>query len=553
MFERLRDQVFGLNEFEKVSIEDRFNEIYEFVDELEVNNLIDFENLEESIYKIKDLLRLKSSNLYKAILTPNKPLTKKKVYEIIDKLENIKIKFLNKAFTVLNENSNKKEVLVSNLIPNTISETQNIESEKPKLEEQEVFNKNEVNLIENDFLIKSNEQYKILLENGKVPFILINFTTENYDFGLLKQLSSIFFEEYSCQGTNIISEDNRFLIIPRFLNDEIFEMPQIQCNVQEVFEKIKNFENGSIEEIKEEIQEPKFKEGIIVEKQENNDEIFDKKSAEKIDERLSAIEGLEHKPVKINEEYLQITEKNDPKNNLSKKNSTKENDESLDALIKKDLEEAYYRPKINPFKEDEVVQFIPEKDKTEIIEDTEKKIEVKEEPADKIELIQKTDEYEKEILSMENYEIYRDDKIFAYFREDSKILGELVVKTIDGTSIKDLSESDISYMTIFSKVFSSILFEGKGAHGTNLIFDFNNNFLTIIPRNNNDGLKLDWELKQESDSFLDDLKAQLLAEMNKSIDKPAEEKKPVIEPINEEKSEKKKKAELVLEALTRIP
>ena len=100
MITQLEELVFGLETYEKVKIEDRYLEIYSLLQDsknLVVSNLEEYEILEKCLFKIKELLRVKSSNLNSIIRKKNK-LTFEIVSSIIQRLELMRKNILKNAF-----------------------------------------------------------------------------------------------------------------------------------------------------------------------------------------------------------------------------------------------------------------------------------------------------------------------------------------------------------------------------------------------------------------------------------------------------------------------
>jgi diadenosine tetraphosphate (Ap4A) HIT family hydrolase len=486
MHNKLKDLVFGLNEFEKTKIELRFKLMDDFISSLKIDKIEDFELIEECIYKIKELLRIKSSNLNKTLSNPANSLRKKDVSNILNKLDKIKYDFLKSAFSAIKTT----QYIDNNFISDNI-DNENLDDETPKFKENELF-------------IFKNETYTLKLNNGKAPYLIVDFRSD-VDYVLIRNLSTILFEIYNAHGTNILIESNKVLIVPRMTDDKLFELPRIKVDIEEIFEKLS-------------------------------------KNLKKSDE--------ENKDIKDN--FIEIKEK------PQIKKRTKDNDLSLDALLESNPKPDF-TPKPNPKKDDNTVKIIVD----EPIEIEKKEEEIKE-PEIKIEhkkFKEQKEEKKKEVKTEENFfEVYRDDKIVAYFEKNSIAQGELRVEPINKLSMKKLNESDLSYMFIFSKVFSSLLFEIKEAHGTNLIMDYENGAMRIVPRYQEDNLPLKWNPKQESEEFLEQIKTRLIKRMQKEIsDKKSQDVEKVEgEVISEEKpkeisSSKKEKAEHLLESLIRIP
>jgi hypothetical protein len=78
MSEHLKNLVFGLGGYEKVKIDSRFEEIITILPSIQIKELTDFETIEKCIYKLKEHLRIKSSNVNRLIRDSSSTLTKKK-------------------------------------------------------------------------------------------------------------------------------------------------------------------------------------------------------------------------------------------------------------------------------------------------------------------------------------------------------------------------------------------------------------------------------------------------------------------------------------------
>lgn len=518
MLEKLKKLVFGLEEFEKTKIELRFELIKTLIHNIEIQNIQDFENFEAVIYKIKDQLRVRSSNLNKIIMDPKSSLKKRDVLEILEQLNNIKYSFLKEAFNLMTNKTNIKQIQ---------PQTPNIEEQIPQEPKQETQTKieekeptpNPQEKQKENLIIKENEYVKITLENGKIPYAIVDFK-KNIDFTTLKHISGAIFESYNAHGTNILTQENKALIIPRIQDDNLFMLPRVQVDIEEVFAKIQKVLNHETDGVKE-------------------------------------------------AEYIEI---NNPHQTFTTK---KKEEDSLDALLDKVQEKEKkeeFKPKIDPKKDSSKVEVIEdetitiEKKKEEIQSPQIEKIIKGEQPPKEDIQIQEEKENEQESpqeiqnttksanYTPQQFEIYKDQKIVCYLNENSKVIGELIVKYIESDKP---NESDFSYMMIFAKAFSAILFEITQSHGTNIILDFENYNLKIIPRFQNDNLKLNWIPKEESDGFLEEIKTKLLTQMHSHIKKETNENtsKEKTKEISKEESDelKKKKAEHILKHIRKIP
>lgn len=464
MIEKLQKLSYGLGEYDKTKIETRLKLIKEILPEININTLEDFEILEQTIYKLKDQLRIKSSNLNKTIQNPSKDLTKQDVLNIIKNLTKIKNSFLQKAISP---------------IQTPPSQIHQIEEEYTPEEEPQPPSQPKTQ-------IAKTQNYEITLQNGKIPYLLIKFKKDP-DYILLKNLATTLFETYNAQGTNIIIEKNTALVIPREQNDNLLSLPRIQTDIEKTYKK------------------------------------------------------LTKKEEKKDQKYPEITEP------AQKIQTSKKKEDSLDALLGKiEKKHPSFTPPPNPKIDMQEPKIIKEEEKIKIEKQPKKPIEIEIPSPNQIPPMP--------------HEIYRDQKIVAYIEPKSKILGEIKIKTIPEKPLKELSEADLSYVILFSKVFASILFETLSAHGTNILWDFKKNTINIIPRFQEDNLKLKWEPQKNTPEFLEEIKNKITSEMAKELPQK-QEQKPIIKeaevhekPTEKEPQEnKEEKAKYLIDAIRKLP
>lgn len=460
----LKKLIFGLDEFEKVKIDARFNELSSFTNSIKISKLEDFEILEECLYKLKEQLRIKSSNLNRIIKDNKNTLTKKEVINQLKILEEIKYDFLKNMFSKLDIKGDTVQILEENTISSLDS-----------------------NLIE-------KKEYDLIINNGKSPYLTIKFK-EKVDFGIIKQISSIFFDTYLMHGTNIIIEDSIVLIISRFQDDNLLSLPKIKSNLEDVYSKLK----GDL----------------------NNEKNFEEKNSNDTDIKEA--------------QYLEIGENQ----KLDKMSTKKFQEDSLDSLLSNiDSNDKKHTHKPNPKEDNIKIEFEKEEESIKF---------EKEESKEEIKIIKEDNN-----LKDNQFVVYQDQEIIAYFKQNSKVKGEFGLKHISNKKFAHLNESQLSYITIFSKIFSTSLFEILEAHGTNLIWEYESNELRIIPRYQEDKLKINWEPKSAQDEFLSQIRDKLLQSMQKEISKDESESKKEIKPLIEE-SEIKQRANHIIETIKRIP
>ena len=139
--EKIRDIFYGIKDYSKLTYEARFS----LVKDLIILEDASLDTLEEIKYKIKDMLRVSSSNLNKVINNPKRELKKRDVLEFLQFLED-KILEKKKSLDIVKENvnlnSNKKEEN-EEILEN--SEDENVEKVEEKQYREINENNNEVN------------------------------------------------------------------------------------------------------------------------------------------------------------------------------------------------------------------------------------------------------------------------------------------------------------------------------------------------------------------------------------------------------------------------
>jgi len=502
MLDKLKSLVFGFDEYEKAKIDERFLQILVILNNLEIREIKDFEILETVIFKIKELLRVKSSNLNTIIKNPKKKLTKKKVLEIVEKLDEIKYDFLKKAFLAIQSEKEKEDV--DNKSKTNFNKQENKQNDFEVKQNLKVEDK-----ILDKLEVYKNESFILSICNGKIPYLFLNFY-DNVDYVLVKNLTSLFFEVYGMAGTNIIIEDNSVLIVPRYQNDNLFSLPSAQVNIDEVYSMLnKNSEN---------------------------------------------------KDVKVKQkDFIEIDE-----NNVKRVNTSQKEDDSLDALLggveKKDFTVTH-----NSNQKDNEIRF-EKSDSIEIEKDKKKEIEIEvknnqqqvmEKVEEKIEAVPVQEKQSNIIKEVDGVEIFRDENIVCYLNKYSKVSGELVIQNVEGIRLKDLEEPKLTYMFMFAKALGAVLFEVKQAHGTNIVSDFEDSCIRVVPRYQDDNVGLNWDLTQADENSLEEVKHLLLSSMSSALNKDSvktEKKveKKVVE-NQEDNSRVKEKAQHILQSLRRIP
>lgn len=537
MLPRLYDIVFGQDEFDKIKIDVRFELISEVIDKIKISQLEDFELLEACVYKIKDQLRVKSSNLNRIIRDPAKKLTKKQVLYIINTLDKIKYDFLEEAFIAMGKTFPKQRTTEEKLertlelkskglknLENSDEQKEIIEDGGNKLNDSNSFKDNfyqkitqntndkleELLLYLKDSLSSHFCEFKLV--SGKIPYILLNFNQE-VDLVYVSKLSSIFYESLALDGTNIIIENTRVLIIPRFVNDNLFSLPKINSDLDFIYDKLTK--NKKTFEVEKDLKDKNYNSNIL---------------------------ESEAKTKSFDSDYFEIERKK------QEFNSNKQKEDSLDSLIngivhKKD--EIHPPVRDDEKKSDDVI--LEKDDSIELEKKTQE--ELYEEKRKREVKIEKT-----AFVDREKHIVYKDDMIQAFLDEESKVVGSISLNLLSGNTLNDATQEELTYISLFSKVFSSVVFDSLQAHGTNIFWDFNLNEIRIVPRFQNDNLNLTWNNLDNSDEFNEQIKNSLLERMMREI--PNDSNKNEEQELKEEKltdDELKLKAQHLLNSLRKIP
>lgn len=110
--------------------------------------------------------------------------------------------------------------------------------------------------------------------------------------------------------------------------------------------------------------------------------------------------------------------------------------------------------------------------------------------------------------------VYEDDHIMAILAEKQSALGHIKVfpkKHIE--SMEKLDENEKRRLFLCASLSASAVFEGLGAHGTNLIgTDDGHVVMDILPRKAEDGINLQWKPKKMEESKLKQIKDRISEE-----------------------------------------
>lgn len=173
--------------------------------------------------------------------------------------------------------------------------------------------------------------------------------------------------------------------------------------------------------------------------------------------------------------------------------------------------------------------------------------------------------------------VIRDEDLVVFFPYDAIVEGELVVAPIHSfKDLKDFPDALIEKMFHVVNKMSSSLFDLVGCQGTNLLIQngevagqkTESLFIRIIPRFENDSVKLDWSPSQPKPEDLEDVVKSLKnfdesVEQEKALRKHKEEIEKEVEPeivsdskkdeTHENNREENKEESYLLKSLRRNP
>ncbi len=113
----------------------------------------------------------------------------------------------------------------------------------------------------------------------------------------------------------------------------------------------------------------------------------------------------------------------------------------------------------------------------------------------------------------ENYVIYEDSVLFAVLVKRPMVAGHVKIYAKKEVKyIEELSDLEINHLFTVSSYVATAIFEGVGAHGTNIILNngFDDNFvINVIPRTDGDGINFQWDMKQAKPEDLESVQKKL--------------------------------------------
>ncbi|MBS3123795.1 HIT family protein [Candidatus Woesearchaeota archaeon] len=117
-----------------------------------------------------------------------------------------------------------------------------------------------------------------------------------------------------------------------------------------------------------------------------------------------------------------------------------------------------------------------------------------------------------EILELKKNVLYEDEDVVLALKESVLIPGQIIVFPKQHLTIMEmLDDKVLGKCATLANLASKVIFEGLGAQGTNILVrnglgagqEVPHFSIEVIPRQENDGLNLQWELKKAEDEELE--------------------------------------------------
>lgn len=498
MITLIEELVFGLNSYDKVKIEDRYEKIHSILllkptqihsqtSNLKISSIEEFDSLEQCLFKIQDQLRVKSSNLNAIIRKPNS-LTKKKIEGIIRLLQIKREEILHYVFTYSNyldynnykqndynqdvDETNSKKIFLKDTFKDTNTTTDNKSNFKTEPRNVAPMSPS---LNNNNNQDSFSETMLSLTKSGKVAVV----TNALHDALNLVE-SKIFLEKL--YSTHLYSATLLYApsLFKKNLNNSLFHIGifsnntfnnpllqrtnYIEQDFQGVFEKITRYREKNI------IFDTQFRES-------NDSEESNLNYEKKLDD------------IKVNSQrYISIN--NEVKNIKTHKYS----EDSLEDLVLSQEDSDKFIRGINHTNGDSPVEV--EDDDSIIVEKQDpfgvQEDEINSEQNNKLKTYfneESTDSIDKQAQTYEySYQVYEDDIILTKINEKGLTHSQLSVVFKNNVDFFHQQPNIVAHTVLFSKYFLSSLFEITNSDATMLVTSLFSKKIELVSRFKNDNI-----------------------------------------------------------------
>ena len=528
----LQDLIFGLNIYEKTKIEERYEKVEELISQLSISTTQEFEILESCIFKIKEQLRIKSSNLNSLI--QKRKLTKKRITEIISQLEEIKYEVIQFAFES-SQSFPKKTIPKEIPLPEHSSEL--VKKEEVK-EEKEIF---ETQQHDSSFSLSTKGKVTIRSKNELFSNSLSDFNsilTQLFNTG--KYIATLVIGNKNSKSTQLLGINQNELHLS-VLNQK---RESLSKSVDEIYETIISHKSGEKEKIENLQEEPQKNEQV---KQE--DELY-----LTINDEKTSIASL-----KDDEDSLEalLSGKEDPKE-FTPTNSTK-NESIEDAIVieKKDEEDQLIIERKDIELENVEIEN-PKENQVEPYPQQETFSEARHKNESKARMSREEDTIPKSV-AIENTHMYSDENIVLNANPKGIHEGQIELEFQSNKTIEHINNESLVHATLFSKHILNTLFQAFQPQGTMLVSSLKSNTIHLIPRFIDD-IIFKFNGQPQSEEALNQIQQKIQNRMVEEIVPKQKDVEKIKEPTeiqihdNQEtpKEPTSKKAEYLLSSLRRL-
>ncbi|MFP4402456.1 MAG: hypothetical protein ACLFPL_04460 [Candidatus Nanoarchaeia archaeon] len=508
MISQLEELVYGAHNFEKVKLEERYLQISVLVEHIYPQNIKEFEIMEKCLYKIKEQLRVKSSNL-NTIIKKNNKLSLSTVQHIISVLESRRFEILQLAFSKNPKSPKHSSILNTNSNINQIED----ESEDSTVLSQyttEQQSHNSSSKINNNFgEVNHNLQNKIstneISTNNKLNNYNENKNITEEDFSL-STIGQVCINTKSFE--NLFSRTKKILTLlfdTQYYVATMLYIPSIFTNTSPA-QMIGISQHSQINNPLLMSRNPQFAKEINA--------IHNAIISHKQQSSHASINNQTIKEEKSKEDYV-VLERAVPQ-----MQTLREDEDTLESLIQSNpsTHTQYFNAKNFQY-DDQTITLTTGND----IE-FEKKEVAKEEKANIEDNIQPYSDTTNNSSSKEEAvqgilpknALYSDENVEVSLTSNPNQMGQMELTLKDTPSLSQASQSVLIHSILSAKIFLETIFQTFDAQGTMLVESLNSSKIHLLPRYSDDTIFL-FNGQSKSDEVLTQIQQKIHARMMQEL------------------------------------
>lgn len=506
MITHLEELVFGLNSYEKAKIEDRYLEIYSQLTALssyEVSTLEEFEILEKCRFKIKEQLRVKSSNLNTIIKKKNK-LNLDIMTSIIEALDLKRLQVLQKIFSKSEfskrtPNSSLGE-FSDDILHQSNQHNESGNSFKDSIDISQNIQHHYTNA--NIELLAFNSKYQVsIATTEKIGLEIKNINSSssdtsdkkiNINFKLIKKILQHLFD------TNFYLATLAF--IPSVQTNDLCKLYGISTLNSQISPLLHSRENNSSQSLKnvDEIHSL-IVQTIQKKNSQNSDfEIHNRGNNQNKEEvSTKTIKDVDFTHLKNRDSYMELKQEFAPKSSL------KDQEDSLEELIGSQSQTHTHHNFTKEYSKDENILPVEKDDDVIILQredpiiKTPKETELEEitpykEDKNNLQIINEVSQnLERKTSHLEinsNLQIYSDEEVQVTLSAKPIQEGQLKVSFNIPTHFEYATTNQVAHMILCSRIFLDSIFRACNSQGTMLVTSLKSSSTHLIPRFMNDSI-----------------------------------------------------------------